>query len=89
MKLEKRFQVHPKQKLRLAKRDPDDTAGITNKERCDAALAKNIQRLFEMQTLLAASNQYAVLVVLQALDAGGKDGTIRHVMTASIRRRAA
>ena len=81
MKLEKRFQVRPHQKVNLSKYDPDDTAGIASKERCDAALARNIQRLFELQSLLAASNQYAVLVVLQAMDTGGKDGTIRHVMT--------
>src|SRR5690348_9971496 len=81
MKLEKRFQVRPHEKFNLSKRDPDDTAGIKSKERCETALAKNIQQLFELQTLLAASNQYAVLIVLQAMDAGGKDGTIRHVMT--------
>ena len=81
MNLEKRFQVPPHAKLKLAKHDPDDTANVAGKERCEAALAKNIARLFELQTLLAASNQYAVLIVLQAMDAGGKDGTIRHVMT--------
>jgi PPK2 family polyphosphate:nucleotide phosphotransferase len=81
MKLEKRFVVPPKHKLNLARRDPDDTAEITSQEHCEERLAKNIERLFEQQMLLAASNQYAVLVVLQALDAGGKDGTIRHVMT--------
>jgi PPK2 family polyphosphate:nucleotide phosphotransferase len=81
MKLEKRFHVRPHEKVKLSKRSPDDSAGIGSKERCEQALAKNIQRLFELQTLLAASNEYAVLIVLQAMDAGGKDGTIRHVMT--------
>jgi len=81
MKLEKRFHVGPREKVKLSKHDPDDSAGITNKEKCENALAKNIQHLFELQTLLAASNQYSVLIVLQAMDAGGKDGTIRHVMT--------
>src|SRR5438045_2382225 len=81
MKLEKRFQVRPHEKVKLSRHDPDDTAGIISKERCEAALARNIRRVFELQSLLAASNQYAVLIVLQALDAGGKDGTIRHVMT--------
>jgi PPK2 family polyphosphate:nucleotide phosphotransferase len=81
MNLEKRFQVPPQEKFKLSGRDPEDTAGISNKEKCEATLAKNIDRLFELQTLLAASNQYAVLIVLQAMDAGGKDGTIRHVMT--------
>ena len=81
MNFEKRFEVHRKQKLKLEKRDPDDTAGITSKEECDQQLKKNIEQLFDTQSLLAASNEYAVLLVLQALDAGGKDGTIRHVMT--------
>src|SRR6202035_4540899 len=65
----------------LSKRDPDDTAGIHSKSNYEAILQSNIQRLFNLQTLLAASDKLAVLVVLQAMDAGGKDGTIRHVMT--------
>jgi polyphosphate kinase 2 (PPK2 family) len=73
MKLEKRFRISPKEKVNLSKHDPDDTAGITSKEGCEAALAKNIERLFELQTLLAASSKYAVLIVLQAMDAGGKE----------------
>jgi PPK2 family polyphosphate:nucleotide phosphotransferase len=81
MNLEKRYIVGPHEKVKLSKRNPDDSAGISSREKCEAALAKNIRHLFELQTLLAASNQYAVLIVLQALDAGGKDGTIRHVMT--------
>jgi PPK2 family polyphosphate:nucleotide phosphotransferase len=79
--LAKRFVVEPGTKLKLAKRDPDDTAGVHSKSNYETILQKNIQRLFDFQTLLAASDKYAVLVVLQAMDAGGKDGTIRHVMT--------
>ena len=79
--LAKRFVVGPGKRLKLSSRDPDDTAGVHGKSECEAILRKNIQRLFNLQTLLAASDQYAVLVVLQAMDAGGKDGTVRHVMT--------
>ena len=79
--LAKRFLVKPGEKAHLSRRDPDDTAGLQSKAEYQAILQKNIQRLFDQQTLLAASDQYAVLVVLQAMDAGGKDGTIRHVMT--------
>ncbi len=79
--LTKRFLVKPGEKVNLSKRDPDDTAGVRSKSEYEAILQKNLKRLFELQTLLAASDQYAVLVVLQAMDAGGKDGTIRHVMT--------
>ncbi len=80
-RLAKRFVVEPGKKLKLSNRDPDDTAGVPSKAACESALQKNIQQLFDLQTLLAAGDEYAVLVVLQAMDAGGKDGTIRHVMT--------
>ena len=79
--LAKRFLVKPGEKAHLSRRDPDDTAGLRSKSEYETILQKNLQRLFDLQTLLAACDQYAVLVVLQAMDAGGKDGTIRHVMT--------
>lgn len=79
--LAKRFVVKHGQALKLSKVDPDDTGGIRNEEECEAALQENIKSLFDQQTILAARDQYAVLVVLQAMDSGGKDGTIRHVMT--------
>jgi PPK2 family polyphosphate:nucleotide phosphotransferase len=79
--LAKRFLVEPGEKVNLSKRDPGDTAGLRSKSEYLAIVQKNIQRLFDLQTLLAANDQYAVLIVLQAMDAGGKDGTIRHVMT--------
>jgi len=78
--LAKRFVVEPGTKPKLSKRDPDDTAGVAKTE-CTRTLQKNIQRLFDLQTLLAAGDKRSVLIVLQAMDAGGKDGTIRHVMT--------
>src|SRR5690348_18250781 len=79
--LAQRFLVKPGAKAHLGRRNPDDTAGLRSKSEYEAILQKNVQRLFDLQTLLAACDQYAVLVVLQAMDAGGKDGTIRHVMT--------
>ena len=79
--LAKRFIVEPGKKLKLGRRNPDDTADVRSKAACESRLQKNIRRLFDLQTLLAAANQYAVLIVLQAMDAGGKDGTVRHVMT--------
>ena len=77
----KRFVVTPGKNLDLSKRDPDDTAGVRSKSEWEGRLQQNLQHLFNLQTLLAAGGQHAVLVVLQAMDAGGKDGTIRHVMT--------
>jgi PPK2 family polyphosphate:nucleotide phosphotransferase len=80
-KLAERFRVEPGKRLKLADRDPDDTAGYKSKAYCETVLQKNIDRLFKLQNVLAASASHAVLAVLQAMDAGGKDGTIRHVMT--------
>src|SRR5690349_9898733 len=70
--------VKPGSKFRLKDRDPDETF---RKRRNDKALEKTLERLQRLQHLLYADRRYALLIVLQALDAGGKDGTIRHVMS--------
>jgi PPK2 family polyphosphate:nucleotide phosphotransferase len=80
MKFSERFRVKPGSKVMLAKHDPDDTAGFKDKKSVQKQMTKNLKRLSELQYLLYAENQRSVLVVLQAMDAGGKDGTIRHVM---------
>ena len=51
------------------------------KGRAETVLAENIAQLAEAQELLYANDVYAVLVILQAMDAAGKDGTIKHVMS--------
>lgn len=84
-----RFRVKPGKKLRLKKHDPAwlpadelDERGLDEvKERARALLEKNLEQLAEAQSLLYADDRYALLVVLQALDAAGKDGTIKHVMS--------
>ncbi len=78
MDLGKHCIVRPGTKVRLKHRDPDDTFG---KKRNDNVLLKTLDRLRELQYLLYADRRHALLIVLQALDAGGKDGTIRHVMS--------
>jgi len=78
MDLSKHCVVKPGRKLRLKNFDPDDTFG---KKRNDDAHQKSLRRLRELQHLLYADKRYALLIILQALDAGGKDGTIRHVMS--------
>jgi len=85
MDLAKHCIVKPGSKLRLKDRDADDTFG---KKRDDKAHEKTLDRLRELQHLLYADKRYALLIVLQALDAGGKDGTIqRHVRRESTRLR--
>jgi PPK2 family polyphosphate:nucleotide phosphotransferase len=61
--------------------DPDDTGPFAKKGESKGLLEQGVELLSDYQSRLAAQDTYGVLVVLQALDAGGKDSTIRHVMT--------
>src|SRR5215469_477648 len=70
----------PGKKTKLADIDPEFTHGV-RKAAGLAALAKNTDRLSVLQYLLYAEAKRSLLVVLQGIDAAGKDGTIRHVMT--------
>src|SRR5437899_2527408 len=72
--------VAPGSKIRLADIDPEDTHGVEKAEASEH-LVKNLDRLSVLQYLLYAEARRALLVVLQGIDAGGKDGTIRHVMS--------
>jgi len=76
------LRVQPGKKIDLKKDyDPGFTGKWMNKEEAKETLAEGIQMLAEMQDKLWAQNQYALLMVLQALDAAGKDGTIKHVIS--------
>jgi PPK2 family polyphosphate:nucleotide phosphotransferase len=72
--------VTPGSRFKLAQVDPADTHGVA-KPKAAGRLAKNLERLSVLQYLLYADAKQALLVVLQGIDAGGKDGTIRHVMS--------
>jgi PPK2 family polyphosphate:nucleotide phosphotransferase len=68
--------------FRLKDHDPADTAGrLLPKSQANALLARGVQRLTELQETLYAQNSRAMLCVLQAMDAAGKDSTIKHVMS--------
>jgi PPK2 family polyphosphate:nucleotide phosphotransferase len=76
------LRVEPGSHVRLAKDfDPAFKAGVRRKKDGVALLAEGVQLMSEYQARLAAQDTWGVLVVLQALDAAGKDGTIRHVMS--------
>jgi PPK2 family polyphosphate:nucleotide phosphotransferase len=83
------FLVAPGEAARIAERDPASTGGpefadLAQEEleqRAKDAIARGIAELSEVQELLWASDRYALLVVLQALDAAGKDSVIKHVMS--------
>jgi PPK2 family polyphosphate:nucleotide phosphotransferase len=72
--------VKPGSKVNLKEHDTAYTAGLT-KEEGKKELKKNTKELASMQELFWADDRYALLVVLQAPDAAGKDGAIRHVMS--------
>ena len=74
------IKVKPQQKIKLAEIDPDDT-GQLNKSAANELLAQNVKRLADLQEVLYAGNKHTLLIVLQAMDAGGKDGTIRSIMS--------
>jgi PPK2 family polyphosphate:nucleotide phosphotransferase len=77
------FRIDEGKKFRLKKIDPDDTLGYgdEDKPRAKEALAMGIQALAEFQDKLYANGQWAVLLMFQAMDAAGKDGAIKHVMS--------
>ncbi|MBN1865548.1 MAG: polyphosphate kinase 2 family protein [Victivallales bacterium] len=76
----KKFLITPGTKVKLDRIDPEDTAEFKNKKAALKRLGQNKKQLAELQYSLYAENKQSLLIVLQALDAGGKDGTINHVL---------
>ena len=77
----KKFVVEPGTKVRLSKVDPSYTGKHETHEKAVPEIQTNIERLGKLQYLLYADGRQSLLVVLQALDAAGKDGVIRNVFT--------
>ena len=77
------FRVDNGKKFHLKDFDPADTIGYKNegKPKAKEALAEGIQALAELQDKLYAQGQWALLLIFQAMDAAGKDGAIKHVMS--------
>jgi PPK2 family polyphosphate:nucleotide phosphotransferase len=81
-KIIKRFRIEDGDKFRLGGFDPGDTCGFDmDKDDAKALLAKGVERLSALQERLYAGDHWAVLLVFQAMDAAGKDGAIKHVMS--------
>ena len=81
-KLVEPLRVEPGRKVHLARDfDPRYKAEFLSKVDADGVLDSGIELLADYQARLSAQDTWALLVVLQAIDAGGKDGTIRHVMS--------
>jgi len=85
MKLEKllrQFRIDDPGRFRLASFDPADTGGLDlDKDEAKAMLRADLDRLSDLQERLYADDRWSLLIVLQAMDAAGKDGVIKHVMT--------
>lgn len=78
----KHIMVPPGQKISLRKDyDPAFTADFKNKKAATKKLEANIAELAEYQDILYAQDTYALLIIFQAMDAAGKDGAIKHVMS--------
>lgn len=77
----KPFRVTDGRKFKLKQVDPGDTRGLKSKEAATKVLAAGVERLAKLQDRLYAQDKWALLLVFQAMDAAGKDGTIKHVMS--------
>lgn len=75
------YRISAGHRFHLADHDPADMAGLDSKKHAVDALEKGIGRLSELQERLYAQNRWSVLIILQAMDAAGKDSVIKHVMS--------
>jgi PPK2 family polyphosphate:nucleotide phosphotransferase len=82
-RISKRFRVADGHGFRLKDVDPGDTLNLSSedKPRAKEALAMGVDVLAELQNMLYAQDSWAVLLIFQAMDAAGKDGAIKHVMS--------
>jgi PPK2 family polyphosphate:nucleotide phosphotransferase len=76
-----RYRIADDKKFRLKDIDPADTWKLKSGDQARQWLEEGVSRLRELQDLLYAQNKSAVLLILQAMDAAGKDGIIKHVMS--------
>ena len=82
-KLLKRYRIEHGKHFNLKDYDPADTHGLKSelKPQAKELLAEGVKELSRLQNILAAQDRWGLLLVLQAMDAAGKDGTISHVMS--------
>ena len=80
MDYRKKFLVEPGARTKLNKIDPDYQGKHLSRKLAESAIEKHCGKLKSLQQTLYAEKKHSLLVVVQALDAGGKDGTINHVM---------
>ena len=81
MNIASHFRVKPASAMSLGRFDTDATPGVKDKAAALNQLSRDVERLAELQYTLFAENRRSVLIVLQAMDAAGKDGVVRHVLS--------
>lgn len=77
----KQYLIKEKEKVDLAKRPTGRDEKVDKDEAMEKLMPQNLAAMAELQEKLFAQNRYALLIVLQAMDAAGKDGVIKHVMS--------
>ena len=80
-RLVRRFRITDGRAFRLRDIDPDDTGGFKSKEHAADMLARGLDHLCDLHEKLYAQGTWALLLIFQAMDAAGKDSTIKHVMS--------
>ncbi len=79
--LAERYRFDGRKKFRLKYHNPGDTDGLDSKENANDRLAEGVTALCELQERLFAQSEWSVLLIFQAMDAAGKDATIKHVLS--------
>ena len=81
MKLSSPYFVKPGKKVRLSRFSTESTEGIKDKPAAELLIAKDTEKLADLQQVFYASQAKALLIVLQGMDTAGKDGVIRHIFS--------
>jgi PPK2 family polyphosphate:nucleotide phosphotransferase len=80
-RLAERFRVTDGRSFRMKDYEPGDTYGLLSKDKAAEILERNVPHLRDLQERLYAQDQWALLLIFQAMDAAGKDGVIKHVFS--------
>lgn len=79
--IESPYRIKPGTRFKHNDFKPDDTGEFKDRKQAEALSKQNLEKLHDLQEVLYAQAEHAVLIVLQAMDAGGKDGTIEHIFS--------
>lgn len=77
----RKFLVKPEKKIKLKDFDTEYTGKTLNRAEAELLLEKGRKHLAKVQDMLYAHNRYSVLIIFQAMDAAGKDGAVKHIMS--------